>query len=167
MNFTALIGWIQTLPVSRFVLQHSWLWPVAEILHFMGLAVMFGTVMTFDLRVLGVARGLDFRALHTLLRWGLLAFVVNALTGAMFFLTLPAQYLYNAAFELKVLCLLLMGINISFFYAYAWRRLRVLGPTGEAPLAARISAALSMALLLCIACFGRFTAFYKFVPLGS
>lgn len=166
MNFDPLIHWIRLLPVYELVSQHRWLWPAAEILHFMGLAVMFGAVFVFDLRVLGVARGLEMRRLHGFLRWGMAAFCVNALTGAMFFFTFPAQYIYNAAFELKVLALLLSGLNVGFFYLYVWPRLRVLGPDADAPTVAKVCAALSLALLVCIACFGRYTAFYKFQPLG-
>jgi len=166
MNIEALIRWILQLPVAHFVQTHSWMWATGEILHFMGLAVMFGAVVVFDLRVLGVARGLDLRQLHHYLRWGMAAFAVNALTGAMFIMTFPAQYIYNAAFELKVICLLLAGLNLACFYLFVWPRLRTLGPDDAAPAFARASAALSLTLLVCIACFGRYTAFYKFAPLG-
>lgn len=151
--------------IANFVMSHGWVWPTAEILHFHGLAVMFGTLTIFDLRVLGFARGLPIGRLHALVRLAQLAFAVNLLTGSLFFLSIPAQYLVNAAFSLKLVSLVLMGLNVAWFYLGVWPRLRSLGPNDDAPPAAKLSAALSLLLLLAVATFGRYTAFYKYVPL--
>ena len=38
--------------LALFVNQHSWVWPTCEIVHFLGMALLFGTVGTLDLRLL-------------------------------------------------------------------------------------------------------------------
>lgn len=154
-----------TGPLAPLMAAHAWLWPTCEVLHFIGLTTLLGTVALFDLRILGFARDTSVASWH---RWswlGFAALLLNAVTGAVFLLTLPQQYLVNAAFSLKLIALALAGLNVLFFYGYAWPRVRQLGPGQGAPFPARCSAAISLLLLIAIVCFGRFTAFYKFVPL--
>ena len=80
-----------------------WLWPFCETLHFMGLALLVGVVGVFDLRMLGMARGLPLGPLQRLMPWAILGFVVNLITGFMFFAGDPFQYIHNIAFAFKLL----------------------------------------------------------------
>ena len=150
MNPDAVISALAGNVVARFVYEYGWVWPLCETLHFIGLAVMLGAIGLFDLRVLGVGRDLPLAELHRYLRWGIAAFIVNALTGVVFFATFPAQYVYNAAFQLKFVALLLLGLNVAVFYAFAWPRLRKLEASMAAPWSARCSAALSLVLLVTV-----------------
>jgi hypothetical protein len=151
--------------MASLVLEHRWLWPLCEILHFLGLTLMVGSVTLFDLRVLGLARGVGFDAMHHFIRLGLAGFAINALTGAVFLSAMPALYFTNAAFQLKAIALLLMGCNLAWFYAREYPRLRLLDAAEFAPLSARVCAGVSLLLLVAVVCFGRFVAFYKYVPL--
>jgi len=45
-----------------------------------------------------------------------LGFAINVTSGFMFLVTFPEQYVYNPAFQLKVLCLMLAGLNVMLFY---------------------------------------------------
>lgn len=155
----------ETGPLAAFVLSRTWPWAVCEILHFVGLTLLLGSVALFDLRVLGLARGGRIADLHRFVPFGVAGLVINALTGIVFFATLPAQYVYNAAFQLKVIALFLAGANLAYFYHREFPRLRTLPPDEPAPLSARVSAAVSLLLLVALVCCGRYVAFYKFVPL--
>ena len=62
-----------------------WLWPFCETLHYLGLSLLIGTVGLFDLRVLGLGRGIPIQAIHRLIPWGIGGYVVNILTGTVFF----------------------------------------------------------------------------------
>ena len=48
----------------------SWGWPTVESLHFLGLSLLIGCIGLWDLRLLGVARGIPMDALHRLVPWG-------------------------------------------------------------------------------------------------
>src|SRR5216683_2614039 len=50
--------WVRSTDLHHFVLAHSWLWPTMETLHYLGLSMLLGTVGLFDLRVLGLAKGI-------------------------------------------------------------------------------------------------------------
>jgi hypothetical protein len=94
-----------------------WLWPTLEILHYLGLSLLLGTVGVFDLRVLGLAKGIPPAAIHRLIPWGIGGFILNVLTGTMFFSGHPDQYFYNDAGRLKALLIVIAGINILVFTA--------------------------------------------------
>ncbi len=64
MSFPQLIHWLTHTPVSVFVMGYRWVWPISESLHFCGLVLMAGTVGTFDMRVLGLGKGITPAALH-------------------------------------------------------------------------------------------------------
>lgn len=157
----ALIDWIVGTRLSWFVTTYGWVWPICESLHFCSLTVLAGTVGLFDLRVLGLAKGIAPRTLHATLRWGVGAFAVSAITGIMFISGMPDQYFYNDAFHWKVVFLALMGLNASLFYWREFGRLQTLGPHDDAPLSAKCVAAASLLLLVGVMCAGRMLTFFR------
>jgi len=52
--------WLKTTSLSEFVIHSSWVWPAAETLHFIGLAMLIGVIALMDLRMLGMAKRLPF-----------------------------------------------------------------------------------------------------------
>jgi hypothetical protein len=161
MSLDALIAWLTSTPVNTVVMGYRWVWPISEVLHFCALAVMVGTVGTFDLRLLGLAKGVAPGTLHRALRYGVAAFVLSALTGSLFIFGQPDQYFYNAAFKLKVVALFLLGMNVILFYTFEARHVLNLGPSDDVPLRAKIFAALSLTLLVSIMLFGRMLTFFR------
>jgi Family of unknown function (DUF6644) len=157
----ALIDWIRHTPVSWFVLNYGWVWPISESVHFCGLTLMTGTVGLFDLRLLGVGRGISPRSLHRLLRFGVAGFALSVMTGTLFIAGTPEQYFYNAAFKVKVTCLFLIGCNVILFYSLEFERVVQLGPDDDAPLAAKWMAGASLVLLTCVMCAGRMLTFFR------
>src|SRR5690606_7010862 len=105
-----LLGFSEASGIQAFMLQFQWGWPIAEILHFTGLCLLFGGIGLFDLRVLGWGRWLPLASLHKLVPFGIAGFLLNVLTGIMFVTCVPDQYLYNPAFQTKMGLILLAGI---------------------------------------------------------
>jgi hypothetical protein len=157
----AFMDWILSTSASRLMLDSAWAWPIAESLHFMGLIFMTGTVGAFDLRLLGVARGIPPLALHRLLRFGIAGFGVSVITGLLFISGAPDQYFYNYAFYFKSACLFLMGLNVILFYSYGYQRVRELGPEDVPPPAVRAIAAVSLLLLTGVMLGGRMLTFFR------
>jgi hypothetical protein len=142
------------------LMNTAWAWPIAESLHFMGLSLLIGSVGVVDLRMLGLARSIPFASLHRITRWGVAGFALNALTGAAFFVSDPGQYLYNPAFQLKAACIAIAAINVIAFYAAVFPRMRA-ADCIEAPLPAKMVAAVSLASWLSVISFGRLITFYR------
>ena len=98
-----------------FVQDRSWVWPACETLHFVGLCMLFGVVLTVNLRLLGIGKSvLSFAALNQLLPLGMLGFTINLVTGMMFFVATPEQYT-GWFFFLKMALIVAGAINLLYF----------------------------------------------------
>lgn len=157
----ALIDWIVSTPLSYFVTEYRWVWPTSETVHFCGLTLLAGTVGLFDLRVLGLAKGIAPSALHATLPYGLAGFGASVVTGIMFISGTPDQYFYNNAFKLKVVFLVLMGANAAFFYWREFAGIRALGPYDDAPRSTKLVAAASLFFLVAVMLCGRMITFFR------
>jgi hypothetical protein len=139
----------------------AWGWPTTESVHFAALAVLLGTVGVFDLRMLGMAPGIPLSALHRLVPFGVGAYVVSVATGSMFFVAAPDQYAFNPAFQLKLCCMIIAGLNVAAFYSAPVQRLATLGPADPVPAAIKVMAAISLGSWLGVIVFGRLITMFR------
>lgn len=157
----ALIDWIYGTRLSWIITTYGWLWPINETLHFCALTLLAGTVGLFDLRVLGMVKGIAPSTLHATLRWGLAGFVVSIVTGVQFIFGAPEQYFYNDAFRLKVVFLALMGANAALFYWREFAGIRAVGAYEDASPSAKAVAAASLVFLVAVILCGRMITFFR------
>jgi hypothetical protein len=139
--------------ISHFQFAHPWAWPMLETLHFIGLSLLFGVVLAGNLRILGFMKNAPFVDVHRLLPWGVWGFVINSVTGMMFFAGASGQYIENVAFHLKVMFMLLAGANV--LYLTLFDEVWALGPGDNAPLSAKLVAASQVFLWIGVIYFGR------------
>lgn len=98
--------------------SHPWAYPALETVHLMGLGALFGGLMVFELRALGLRRELDPSSLARLaIPAALVGFALCAVTGAAMFMTQPAELWVNPAFRWKLALILLAGVNALGFHA--------------------------------------------------
>ena len=149
-------------PVTRFMTTR-WGWPAVESIHFMGLTLLLGSITLWDLRLVGMAKAVPIAAFHRLVPLAVLGLTINAVTGSMFLMTEPRQYVYNPAFQFKMLLLVLAGLNVALFYFYAviFRRVDTLAAGTATPVAAKICGAASLVLWIGVILFGRLITFYR------
>ncbi len=137
-----------------------WLEPACKTLHFFGLVLLFGSVGVFDLRMLGMAKGLPAGPLRRLTPYAVLGFLINLATGIVFLAGNPAQYVDNVSFWLKMLFIVLALINALLFYVGGVHRaIQRVGAGEAAPLSAKMVAATSLFLWLGVMYWGRMLAF--------
>lgn len=147
-------------PVAAFM--HSrWGWPAAESIHFLGLSLLIGTIALFDLRLLGMAKRIPIAALHRLIPWGLAGYAINLVSGLAFLMTEPDQYIYNPAFQFKLLFMAVAGFNALTFYLIAYRPCTGPKAAAQAPRSARIIAATSLCMWIAVIVCGRLLTFYR------
>lgn len=107
-------GWLTSTAINAWVFEEPTIWPVAEVLHFLGLCLAFGVLLAVNLRLLGAMKRIPFAVVHRLLPWGLLAFGINLATGMLFFIAVPGQYATNGPFYWKILLLMAAGLNFLY-----------------------------------------------------
>ena len=146
--------------VSTFM-HSKWGWPICETLHFIGLSMLVGAIGTFDLRLLGLARRIPIGALHRLIPWGVAGYVLNVMTGLMFLVTDPSEYIFNSAFHFKMLFMGVAGLNILMFYTLVFRRVVALAPGQDVPRLGRVVGAVSLVMWIGVIVSGRMLTFYR------
>jgi hypothetical protein len=163
MDMAAWEIWVRSTALHAFVRQHEpWVWPLCEMLHYLGLSMLLGTVGLFDLRMLGLAKGIAPAAIHRLIPWGIGGYGVNVLTGIVFFTGHPDQYFYNNAFRFKALFMAVAGINILVFYGSGiFREMKALPGGADIPLRIKIIAATSLAMWVAVLICGRLLTFFR------
>jgi len=139
---------------AALVLDHPWVWPICEIVHFVGLCLLFGVVLLVNLRVLGFLRGMAFADMNQLMPWAVLGLVINVITGMLFFLAAPDQYTQNTAFAWKIGLVVIAGATL--IYPVASTELRALEAGSDASTTAKVLAAGSVLLWTAVIFFGRF-----------
>jgi len=155
----ALATWLETSKLAVFVNNTNWVWSIGETVHFIGMALLIGCVGILDLRMLGVGKQLAVGPLHRLIPYGILGFLLNVITGIMFFVAIPRQYMYNVAFIAKVSLIAIAGINVLVFYTTVYKAAERLGPGDDAPMKAKVAAIVSMASWFGVMYFGRMLPF--------
>lgn len=143
------------------IMRTAWGWPIAESIHFFGLCLLIGCIGTFDLRLLGLATRVPIAAMHRLIPFGILGFVINISSGLMFVLTEPDQYIYNPSFQLKFVFITIAGLNAGMFYLSSYRQVFGANPSLEAPTRAKVIAAVSLTAWVLVIICGRLITFYR------
>jgi hypothetical protein len=157
----ALCRWLEQTAVGAAIRDSLWLFPAIETVHLLGMAALVGTVVVFDLRLLGWAmrreRVSDLGA--QLIPWAWAAFVVQALTGGLLFMSEAVKVYGNPAFRVKMVLILLAGVHALIFHWTVYRDLAVCDDRGILPARAKIAGSVSILLWVGIVAAGRFIGF--------
>jgi hypothetical protein len=123
MSNTSLLQAVESLGVAERIRHSLYLFPTLEAIHVVALGLVFGTIMVVDLRILGIASTQRpySRVSREMLRWTWGAFGLAALTGSLMFITNARVYWDNSFFRIKMLLILLAGINMLLFQLTAGR----------------------------------------------
>src|SRR6478735_9505832 len=107
--------WVESTRLSKGLFDITWLWPVCESLHFIGLCMLIGGAGLLDLRLIGLFRGLAIGHVKALMPWAIGGFLINAVTGALFLIMQPHLYLSSAVWWAQVAFLGIAGVNALLF----------------------------------------------------
>ena len=156
--YPSIWQWMQDHPLSQHI-GFTWWFPLLESIHVIGVALVVGSIMTVDLRLLGLAalRYPVSRMTRTLLPWTWAAFVVAAVTGFGMFATRAPAYVENPAFQIKFLLLPLACLNMAVFHFWTRRGIEAWDTAPTPPPAARVAGGASLALWAGIVTAGRWT----------
>lgn len=164
MGLHGLLSALEDTPLAsamRGELGGEWLFPIVETLHVMSLALVFGSIVMVDLRLVGAAsRGSAVSSLsREVLPYTWAAFVCAIVTGTLLFVSKAHVYFHNLQFQLKFLCMLLAGVNMLVFHFGVYRHVLEWDERYPPPCAARLAGALSIALWMGVIFFGRWIGF--------
>jgi Family of unknown function (DUF6644) len=157
----ALCKWLEQTAVGASVRQSEWLFPAIETVHLLGMAALIGTIGVFDLRLLGWVmrreRVADLGA--RLLPWTWAAFAVQVITGVLLFASEAVKVYTNPAFRLKMLLILLAGVQAAIFQWFVYRDVETWDEGGVLPVSAKLAGLVSLLLWVGVVAAGRFIGF--------
>jgi uncharacterized membrane protein YhdT len=143
--------------IGRTIQASTWLFPVIESIHLIGLGTLAGSILVVDMRLLGLGlRGQSVEEVAAQARpWMIGSLALMIATGTLLFLSEATKCYYSFAFWFKMSSLLLV---ILFTFAAKNPLIRK-GIEGTNPLAARAAAIVSLGLWFGVAWGGRWIGF--------
>jgi hypothetical protein len=158
------VEWLNEIPSSIALRESVWMYPIVESVHVLSLTLFVGTSVLWDLRLMGVL----FKPVpiaetqQRLMPWMTAGFVVMIASGFVLFYGDPLRFYLNIFFRIKVVLLLLAGLNAYFFHASPWGRDLKAWDLAPTPFRARLAGSLSLVLWAGIITAGRMIAYNWF-----
>jgi hypothetical protein len=159
------LGALEASGVGQAMRQWLWLYPSVEIVHILGIGLLFGSIAVLDLRLLGFSRSISVRRLAShVLPWTAASFFLIIPSGLAMFTAHATEFVQSEVFVLKMLLILAAGVNAALFHTITFRtaevwdseEMRQLAP----PPSARAAGAISIALWISVIACGRLLAYF-------
>jgi len=159
------VGALEGSGLGQAMRQWEWLYPAVEIVHIVGIGLLFGSIAILDLRLLGFSNGTSVKRLAShVLPWSAAAFLLIVPSGFMMFIAHASELIASPVFATKMCLIMGAGLNAALFHTIVYpsvevwdsEEMRKLGP----PPSARVSAAVSLAIWISVIACGRLLAYY-------
>src|SRR4030081_220899 len=144
MTPLAFFEWLADTSWSVDLHESQYSYPLIESIHVWTMAVFFGSVVMFDLRLLGLTmrKVPASEVLERLLPLTVAAFVIMVISGTLLFYAIPLRSYQNIFFRFKMLLLLVAGLNVWIFHARVYPKVATWDSDAVPPRPARIAGAL-------------------------
>jgi hypothetical protein len=157
---TTAVHALESSGLGRTMREALWAYPAVETVHIVGLAIVYGSIVVVDLRLLGLSRGISAMKLaRHALPFTVGAFLVVMLSGALMFTAHVDDFLNNGVFMLKMGLILTAGVNAGLLHAGAFAHVADWDTGVLPPPRVRLAAALSIVLWTCVIACGRLLAY--------
>jgi hypothetical protein len=114
VNIDPFLIWLESTSLSQWIVgsESMFAFPGILAIHAIGMGFAVGICLALDLRVLGVAPGVQIGQMRRFVPMVWVAFWINAISGVLLLIGYPTKALTNPVFYLK---LLLIGVGLWLF----------------------------------------------------
>src|ERR671918_193275 len=106
------LGALEGSGLGQAMREWLWLYPAVEIVHIVGIALLFGSIAVLDFRLLGFSRTIPVRRLAWhVLPWTAGSFVLILPSGLLMFIAHASDFITSPVFVLKMCLILAAGLN--------------------------------------------------------
>jgi hypothetical protein len=161
MSLLSICEWIQNTDISTSLRESTYVFPIIETTHVLGLSLSVGLLVVSDLRLIGAVmrRRPASEVFRQVAPWMIAGFAIMFATGALLFWS-QALKAYNSIFFRTKLCLLVLAaINAGVYHLTIYRRMGEWENKLVPPLQARIAGYLSLIIWAGIIAAGRTMAY--------
>lgn len=158
------VEFLDKTPWSVALHESIWAYPVIESIHVLTLCLFLGMATLLDLRLIGVTlRNVSVKELaDRLLPWTTAGFVVMVSTGVLLFYGIPIRTYTNIFFRIKIVLLILAGLNVWYFHSGIYLKVAEWGRDFKPPTKARMAGMVSLVLWAGVVVAGRMIAYNWF-----
>jgi len=157
MSLLGFFQWCEQSGIGNAIRRSSWLFPLIEAIHLLGIGVIGGAVLVVDMRLLGL--GLRRQSTAQLARdaqpWLVGSLILMIITGGLLFLSEAIKCYYHEAFWFKMTSLFLAIV----FTFTVQRKVTMADETGVSPFWGKVVALVSVALWSWVGIGGRWIGF--------
>jgi hypothetical protein len=117
MSLVDLWSWLESLPIAAAI-GETWWFPLLESIHVLTATFLVGSILMVDLRLLGLG-ATNYpvsRVVRETVPWTYSASVISVITGVGLFIPRASHYVANPAFQIKLVLLVLAGLNMAIFH---------------------------------------------------
>jgi hypothetical protein len=163
MPILRFCAWLESTQMAAAIRESTWLFPTIETLHVLSILVVVGSITMFDLRLLNLAsRDRSVTEVYEeIMPWARTSFISAVIFGGLMFSSSATKYYHNFPFRMKMLMLLIAGLNVAIFEFWTFRSVEKWNREARIPLAAKLAGGLSLVLWIFIVGFGRWIGFTK------
>ena len=164
MSLLPFCQWLASTEWSIALHESLYMYPFVESIHVLTLCLFVGMTILMDLRLVGFAlRTVPVSEVtDRLLPWIRGGFVIMSITGLLLFYAIPIRSYQNVFFRVKVIALVLAGINAWVFHATVEKRVRAWDTDPVTPRRARFAGAASLVLWTVVIVCGRMIVYNWF-----
>ncbi len=139
--------------------------PISQALHIMGIAVVMGSVVMVDLRLLGLAVPSQSvsEMIGRLMPWTWCALSLNLITGLLFVVARPGRYFFNPVFGIKFALLVPAVLLALVIHRLSFREPGYWEGSSVRLISARVIAVVSLALWVGVVLSGRWIAYSDYL----
>ncbi len=160
MEIKTLLQAIQATPWAVKIAESDLLFPTIETVHVIALTLVIGSISMVDLRLLGRSPHRGVKELsEEVLPWTWIAFVIAVISGSLMFSSAAVKYAYMPQFQVKLLLILLAGINMLVFHFLTYRSVGSWDRDAVTPPSARLAGMLSLVFWIGVVTLGRWVGF--------
>ena len=118
-SLLSFFEWLADSSWSAGLHESQYAYPIIESIHVWAMALFFGSVVMFDLRLLGwtMQKMPASEVVGRLLPWTIAGFIIMVISGTLLFFAIPLRSYQNIFFRGKMLLLLLAGLNMWIFHS--------------------------------------------------
>ena len=164
MSLQSFCEWLANTPGSIALHESLWGYPIVESIHVLTMCLFLGMIVMLDLRLLSLTmRTVPVsQVAGRLLPWARAGFVVMVITGLLLFYAIPVRAFHSIFFRIKIVLLILAGVNVWVFHWGVFRRVAEWDLEPILPKRARMAGAVSLVLWASIVVAGRMIAYNWF-----
>jgi len=156
--------WLQNTYWSTAIRESLVLYPLILTTHVLALCASVGLIAIVDLRLIGLrfSSVVISEVTAKLIPWALFGFTLMVTSGLLLFYATPLKAAQNILFQIKMVALLLAGLNAFLFHAAIYRKTTTWDSLQIIPFRTRLAGCASLTLWTAVLVSGRLQAFNWF-----